>query len=98
MPSYHLTTFGCQMNEHDSERIAGLLECIVEVPGSEKIGLTLPATDIPIVDEAKLIADQPPWALLLAHHLVDSIVPSLRAKGYHGKFILPLPKAVILND
>ena len=23
---YHLTTFGCQMNEHDSERMSGLLE------------------------------------------------------------------------
>jgi tRNA-2-methylthio-N6-dimethylallyladenosine synthase len=23
---YHVQTFGCQMNEHDSERIAGLLE------------------------------------------------------------------------
>lgn len=23
---YHLKTFGCQMNEHDSERIAGLFE------------------------------------------------------------------------
>ena len=23
---YHLTTFGCQMNEHDSERIRGVLE------------------------------------------------------------------------
>ena len=23
---YHLTTFGCQMNVHDSERMAGLLE------------------------------------------------------------------------
>src|SRR5205807_6114620 len=23
---YHLRTYGCQMNEHDSERIAGLLE------------------------------------------------------------------------
>ncbi len=26
--SYHLTTFGCQMNEHDSERIEGLLESL----------------------------------------------------------------------
>ena len=25
MARYHLTTFGCQMNEHDSERIGGLL-------------------------------------------------------------------------
>jgi tRNA-2-methylthio-N6-dimethylallyladenosine synthase len=24
-PRYLLRTFGCQMNEHDSERIAGLL-------------------------------------------------------------------------
>jgi len=26
MPTYFVRTFGCQMNEHDSERIAGLLE------------------------------------------------------------------------
>ena len=26
--TYHLTTFGCQMNEHDSERMKGMLEAI----------------------------------------------------------------------
>jgi tRNA-2-methylthio-N6-dimethylallyladenosine synthase len=26
--TYHLTTFGCQMNEHDSERMKGMLESI----------------------------------------------------------------------
>jgi tRNA-2-methylthio-N6-dimethylallyladenosine synthase len=26
VPTYYVRTFGCQMNEHDSERIAGLLE------------------------------------------------------------------------
>ena len=26
MPTYYIRTFGCQMNDHDSERIAGLLE------------------------------------------------------------------------
>jgi tRNA-2-methylthio-N6-dimethylallyladenosine synthase len=25
---YHLTTFGCQMNEHDSERMAGMLDAL----------------------------------------------------------------------
>jgi tRNA-2-methylthio-N6-dimethylallyladenosine synthase len=34
MPSYHLTTFGCQMNEHDSERMKGMLESL----GYEEVG------------------------------------------------------------
>jgi tRNA-2-methylthio-N6-dimethylallyladenosine synthase len=28
MKTYHLTTFGCQMNEHDSERMKGMLESL----------------------------------------------------------------------
>jgi tRNA-2-methylthio-N6-dimethylallyladenosine synthase len=28
MRSYHVTTFGCQMNEHDSERMKGMLESL----------------------------------------------------------------------
>jgi len=28
MKSYHVTTFGCQMNEHDSERMKGMLESL----------------------------------------------------------------------
>ncbi|MBV9838610.1 MAG: hypothetical protein JO156_10835, partial [Solirubrobacterales bacterium] len=28
MRTYHLTTFGCQMNAHDSERIKGMLESL----------------------------------------------------------------------
>ena len=32
---YHVTTFGCQMNEHDSERMKGMLDSLgyVEVGG-----------------------------------------------------------------
>ena len=26
MPKLHLVTYGCQMNEYDSERVAGLLK------------------------------------------------------------------------
>ena len=78
-------------------QIQDYLACVCEVPGSEKIGQAMPATSIPVVDEAKLIADQPPYALLLSWHLADSIIPSLRAKGYRGKFIIPLPEAVIAD-
>ncbi len=28
MPRYHVTTFGCQMNEHDSERMKGMLDAL----------------------------------------------------------------------
>jgi tRNA-2-methylthio-N6-dimethylallyladenosine synthase len=28
MKSYHVTTFGCQMNEHDSERMRGMLDAL----------------------------------------------------------------------
>ena len=28
MKAFHVTTFGCQMNEHDSERMKGMLESL----------------------------------------------------------------------
>ena len=38
MKRYHVTTFGCQMNAHDSERIKGLLEelGLGEAPSQEQ--------------------------------------------------------------
>jgi tRNA-2-methylthio-N6-dimethylallyladenosine synthase len=43
MKSYHLTTFGCQMNEHDSERMKGMLESLgyAEAPDREGAELIL---------------------------------------------------------
>jgi tRNA-2-methylthio-N6-dimethylallyladenosine synthase len=36
MRRYHLTTFGCQMNEHDSERIKGMLESLGYAEAGER--------------------------------------------------------------
>jgi tRNA-2-methylthio-N6-dimethylallyladenosine synthase len=36
MKSYHLTTFGCQMNEHDSERMKGMLESLGYAQADER--------------------------------------------------------------
>src|SRR3984893_6952377 len=33
---YHLTTFGCQMNEHDSEHMRGMLESLGYEPAPER--------------------------------------------------------------
>jgi tRNA-2-methylthio-N6-dimethylallyladenosine synthase len=43
MPRYHVTTFGCQMNEHDSERMRGMLESLGydEAPDREGADLIL---------------------------------------------------------
>src|SRR6185295_18537162 len=40
---YHVTTFGCQMNEHDSERMKGMLESLgyAEAPERAEADLIL---------------------------------------------------------
>src|SRR5881409_346271 len=40
---YHVTTFGCQMNEHDSERMKGMLESLgyEEAPERDRADLIL---------------------------------------------------------
>jgi len=38
---YHLTTFGCQMNEHDSERIKGMLEALGYAESPDRSGADL---------------------------------------------------------
>jgi tRNA-2-methylthio-N6-dimethylallyladenosine synthase len=43
MKRYHVTTFGCQMNEHDSERMKGMLESLgyAEAPAADDADLIL---------------------------------------------------------
>lgn len=43
MPKYHVTTFGCQMNEHDSERMKGMLDSLGydEAPAQDDADLIL---------------------------------------------------------
>ena len=36
MKSYHVTTFGCQMNEHDSERMKGMLKSLGYVEATDR--------------------------------------------------------------
>lgn len=74
----------------------GILDCIVEIKGSHKIGKYMPGTMIPVVDEAKLFEEQPEYALLLSWHISDELITNLRKKGYQGKFIIPLPHPQIV--
>ena len=38
---FHVTTFGCQMNEHDSERMKGMLESLGYQEAHERAGADL---------------------------------------------------------
>jgi hypothetical protein len=75
----------------------GVLDCVLEVPGSKKIGHYIPGTRIPIYAESKLFEDQPEFALLLSWHIADELIGILRNKGYRGAFIVPLPEPRIIK-
>jgi len=75
----------------------GLVEMVMEVPTSHKIGKYIPGTRIPVVDEKKLFEDQPPYALMLSWHVGEELMALLRRKGYEGKFIMPLPEPRIVD-
>lgn len=65
------------------------VQCICEVPRSDKIGRYVPGTRIPVVSETELFEKQPDRALLFSWHLADMIVPKLREHGYDGEIIVP---------
>lgn len=74
----------------------GILDCVLEVKGSLKVGKYMPGTLIPVVEETRLYEDQPDYALLLSWHIADELIPKLRQKGFRGGFIVPLPTPTIV--
>lgn len=75
----------------------GILDYVVEVKGSHKIGKYVPGTLIPVVEESRLFEEQPEYVLLLSWHISEELMPKLREKGFKGKFIIPLPKPRIVD-
>jgi hypothetical protein len=76
----------------------GIMDCVLEIKGSHKIGKYIPGTLIPVLDEAKLYEDQPEYALLLSWHIADELAPKIAQLGYKGDFIVPLPTPRILKN
>ena len=70
----------------------GILDCVLEIKGSQKIGKYLPGTLIPVVDESRLFEEPPDYALLLSWHIADELITKLRSRGYQGRFLIPLPE------
>ena len=75
----------------------GILDCVVEVKGSHKIGKYMPGTRIPVIEEGLIFENQPDYALMLSWHIADELINILKKKGYKGKFIIPLPSPRIVE-
>ncbi|MBZ0310696.1 MAG: methyltransferase domain-containing protein, partial [Anaerolineae bacterium] len=75
----------------------GIIEAVMEVPGSHKIGKYMPGTLIPVLPETRLFEDQPEYALLFSWHIADELMPKLTAKGFKGDYIIPLPTPRIVK-
>ena len=74
-----------------------LINCVLEVNGSHKIGNYIPGTKIPILNEKILIKDKPDYLILFSWHILKELKNNLRNKGFKGKFIIPLPNPRIEN-
>ena len=74
-----------------------IINCVLEVNGSKKIGKYIPGTKIPIYPESILNKKKPDYLIIFSWHIFDEIKKNLKKKGYKGKFIVPLPSPKILN-
>jgi len=74
-----------------------ILDYAGEKSGSPKIGLYTPGTHILVVDESRIIEDQPDYVLVLSWHIGKELGEKTRAAGYKGKFIIPLPTPRIID-
>jgi hypothetical protein len=72
-----------------------IIDYVLEIEGSKKIGNYIPGTKIPILSEKKLFVDQPNYAILFSWHIASELKIKLRKRGFKGKFIIPLPTPCI---
>ena len=74
-----------------------IIDCILEIDGSYKIGKYIPGKKIPILSEKKLYKNQPDFVILFSWHIAKELKSNLKKKGFKGKFIVPLPFPRIEN-
>ena len=75
-----------------------LVDAVMEVGGSHKIGKLMPGCDIPVENEERLYHEQPEYALLFSWHIAEELIPNLEKRGFKGDFIVPLPKPRIIRN
>ena len=56
----------------------------------------MPGTLIPVVEESRMFEDQPDCAIIFSWHIADELASKLRARGYKGMLVTPLPVPRVL--
>ena len=74
-----------------------IIDCVLEIEGSYKIGSYIPGKKIPILSEKKLYNVPPDFVILFSWHIATELKLNLKKRGYKGKFIIPLPYPKIEN-
>ena len=72
-----------------------VVDCVLEIKGSYKIGNYIPGTKIPILNENILSKNKPDYLILFSWHIKNELKRNLKRKGFKGKFIIPLPSPKI---
>ncbi len=75
-----------------------LLPYLAEQPTSLKLNMFLPGKHIPIVNNRRLIDEQPEYVVVLAWHYAKPIMEQLKARGLKSDFIIPLPDFKIVKN
>jgi hypothetical protein len=68
-----------------------IVDCVLEINGSYKIGNYIPGTKIPILNENILSKKKPDYLILFSWHIKNELKKNIKRKGFKGKFIIPLP-------
>lgn len=75
-----------------------LLPYLAEQPTSLKLNKYLAGKHIPIVNNQRLIDEQPDYVVILAWHLAKPIMEQLKVRGLKSDFIIPLPDFQIVKN
>ncbi|MBI2196489.1 methyltransferase domain-containing protein [Candidatus Daviesbacteria bacterium] len=75
-----------------------LLPYLAEQPTSLKLNMYLPGKHIPVVDNKRLIKEQPNFVVLLAWHYAKPIMQQLKARGLKSDFVIPLPDFKVVKN
>ena len=75
-----------------------LIPYISEQPTSLKLNKYLAGKHIPVVNNKRLIDEQPDYVIILAWHLAKPIMERLKARGLKSDFIIPLPDFKIVEN